>query len=108
MAGLAGRAARMSPVRALIAGAIDYAGLFPPAALSMEDAVRNYATYRESEDAWALGRFVVPAARLTEFREQADAALDRAGNSLWRLSVLAGAAGADDWPGVDAVDAQRV
>jgi len=45
---------------------IDYAGLFPPAALSMQDAVRNYARYREGEYAWALGRFVVPQARAKE------------------------------------------
>jgi hypothetical protein len=50
----------------LLEGLIDYAGLFPPAALSMQDAVRNYARYREGEHAWALGRFVVPAERLME------------------------------------------
>ena len=53
-------------VRALLAGLIDYAGLFPPAALSMQDAVRNYARYREGAHAWALGRFVVPADRASE------------------------------------------
>jgi len=37
--------------KALLAGLIDYAGLFPPAALSMEEAVRNYARYREGEHA---------------------------------------------------------
>jgi hypothetical protein len=40
---------------------IDYAGLFPPAALPMADAVRNYAAYRAGEHAWMLGRFIVPA-----------------------------------------------
>ena len=45
---------------------IDYAGLFPPAALSMQDAVRNYARYRDGEYAWALGKFVVPQARASE------------------------------------------
>jgi hypothetical protein len=53
-------------LRALLEGLIDYAGLFPPAALSMQDAVRNYARYREEPYAWALGRFVVPAARVRE------------------------------------------
>ena len=33
-------------LRTLLAGAIDYAGLFPPAALDMPEAARNYATYR--------------------------------------------------------------
>jgi hypothetical protein len=45
---------------------IDYAGLFPPAALSMEEAVRNYARYREGEHAWMLGKFVVPEGRAHE------------------------------------------
>jgi hypothetical protein len=53
-------------LRALLEGLIDYAGLFPPAALSMQDAVRNYARYREEEYAWALGKFVVPADRAQE------------------------------------------
>jgi hypothetical protein len=50
----------------LLASLIDYAGLFPPAALPMETALRSYDAYRSSEHAWALGRFVVPAARLAE------------------------------------------
>lgn len=53
-------------IRTLLEGLIDYAGLFPPAKLPMADAVRNYARYREGEHAWALGRFVVPAARADE------------------------------------------
>jgi hypothetical protein len=50
----------------LLAGLIDYAGLFPPAALDMPTALRNYAAYREGGFAWMLGRFVVPAARVGE------------------------------------------
>ena len=53
-------------LRVLLEGLIDYAGLFPPAALTMQDAVRNYARYREGEHAWALGKFVVPQDRLSE------------------------------------------
>jgi hypothetical protein len=45
---------------------IDYAGLFPPAGLSMQDAVRNYDRYRDGEYAWALGSFVVPLDRVDE------------------------------------------
>jgi hypothetical protein len=55
--------------KALLSGLIDYAGLFPPAALSMEEAVRNYARYREGEHAWMLGKFVVPEARVHEVPE---------------------------------------
>lgn len=53
-------------LRALLEHLIDYAGLFPPAALSMQDAVRNYARYREGEYAWMLGKFVVPKQRVKE------------------------------------------
>jgi hypothetical protein len=57
----------MSPaLRALLSGIIDYAGLFPPASLSLEQAIRNYARYRSEPDAWMLGRFVCPAERLKE------------------------------------------
>lgn len=51
---------------ALFANLIDYAGVFPPAALSIDQALANYARYREGEYAWMLGRFVVPAAQVHE------------------------------------------
>ena len=34
---------------------IDYAGLFPPANLSLDAAIENYAQYINSEDSWMLG-----------------------------------------------------
>jgi hypothetical protein len=79
-------------VEALLTGLIDYAGLFPPAALGMPEAVEAYATYRRGADAWALGRFVLPAARLEEFAAAASPHLGE--GARWRLSVLAGAADA--------------
>jgi hypothetical protein len=51
---------------ALFANLIDYAGLFPPAALSMAGAVRNYGAYRRGEYAWMLGRFVLNADQISE------------------------------------------
>ena len=80
----------MRSVTNLISGVIDYAGLFPPASLSMIPAVRNFAEYRQGDDAWALGRFVVPTVRLTEF-ERAAAPLRPGGanDSRWTLSALA-------------------
>ena len=36
----------MSALRPLLAGIVDYAGLFPPAGLDMATAIRNYAEYR--------------------------------------------------------------
>lgn len=80
----------MRSVRTLLAEAIDYAGLFPPSAVSMSDAVLNYATYRNSNYNWMLGRFVVTAARLDEFYESARDFVSRDTNSEWRLSVVAG------------------
>jgi hypothetical protein len=74
----------------LMRGLVDYAGLFPPAGLGMAAAVERYARYRTGPDAWALGRFVVPASRLAEL-EAAMAALPAARHSAgpWRLSALA-------------------
>jgi hypothetical protein len=45
---------------------IDYAGLFPPANLALEPALRNYAAYQTGPDAWMLGRFICPAAQLAD------------------------------------------
>ncbi len=53
-------------LRALLAGVIDYAGTFPPAALSLEQSVDNWRAYRSSPHAWMLGRFVCPAGRLED------------------------------------------
>jgi hypothetical protein len=57
----------VSPLRALLENLIDYAGLFPPSALPMAQAIENYQRYRQSPENWMLGRFVVPASRLNEF-----------------------------------------
>ena len=57
----------------LLDGLIDYAGLFPPAALSMPAAVAAYARYVIGTDRAMLGRFVVPAARLADFTAAVDA-----------------------------------
>jgi hypothetical protein len=80
-------------LQSLLTGLIDYAGLFPPAGLAMDAAVRNYGSYVDSEHAWMLGRFIVPAARLEEYAEAVrSAGIDA---STWSLSVLATAADVD-------------
>jgi hypothetical protein len=76
-------------VRVLLSEIIDYAGLFPPSALSMPEAVINYATYKNSNYKWMLGRFIVPVSRLEEFLESAGDFISRDAES-WKLSVLAG------------------
>jgi hypothetical protein len=84
------------PLRCLLASSIDYAGLFPPATLDMATAVRLYAEYRAGPDAWALGRFVVPVARLSEFEPVVEALAPRQPAEPWRLSALLGASAADE------------
>ena len=77
-------------LRALLAGLIDYAGLFPPAGLPLGEVVRNYTAYRASGDSWALGRLVVPASRLGELLP-----LVPSGASPWPVTALVG----EDVPG---------
>lgn len=95
--------------RAVLTGLIDYAGLFPPAGLSMMDAVRNYAAYQRRDDAWALARFVVPIARLDELEH---ALLDlpeaeRLG-TRWPLSALLGTDARAEVAAVEAFNARYV
>ena len=86
----AAEARPMESVRVLLSGIIDYAGLFPPSQVSMSEAVINYATYRNSNYGWMLGRFVVPVARLDEFIDSARDFVSRDGKSTWHLCVTAG------------------
>jgi hypothetical protein len=65
----------MNSLEALLAGIVDYAGLFPPAALSLEETCANYDAYLRSGDAWMLNRLVLPVAKL------------RTGEG-WRISLL--------------------
>jgi len=50
----------------LMSGLIDYAGLFPPSKLSMDQAVGNYGRYLRSEHERFLARFICLVARLDE------------------------------------------
>lgn len=84
----------------LLRGLIDYAGLFPPAALNMATAMANYKKYSESEYNWILGRFILPVTRLDELRQSLNEASsvppaarksDRYGADCLPLSVLSGA-----------------
>ncbi len=45
---------------------IDYAGLFPPSNLPLDSAIQNYANYKNSEDSWMLGPFVLPVSQLKQ------------------------------------------
>lgn len=82
----------MSALQELLGRVIDYAGLFPPARLSMPEAIQSYAHYRQEPESWMLSRFICPASRLTElerfaglFAEQPPfhfSALGRGGETL--------------------------
>src|SRR6187399_2523893 len=80
----------LESARILLTQVIDYAGLFPPSQSAMSEAGLNYATYRNSNYGWMLGRFILPAARLDEFYESAKEFLPKGRETPWRLSVLAG------------------
>lgn len=59
-------------LEALLDGVIDFAGLFPPAALPMADAVDEYLDHIDGEEALLVNRFVCPASRLAELSENLD------------------------------------
>lgn len=103
----------LQSIRTLLAGLVDYAGLFPPAKLPMQPSVENFARARMGAQEWMLGRFICPASRLEEFsrasaslmpgthatsgyREHADI------TEPWRVSVLIDG---DLRAGLDAIDA---
>lgn len=73
-------------VRALLTEIIDYAGLFPPAKLPMEQALTTYLDLKKNSPyRWMLGRFVCPTAWLPELLALAAAHSDGA---LLRVAAL--------------------
>ena len=56
-------------IETLMTGLIDYAGLFPPAKLSMQIAVENYARYLRCEHEQFLSRFICTVPRLKELSQ---------------------------------------
>ena len=77
----------MSAIETLTGGLFDYAGLYPPASLSLPSAANNYLEYIAGNRSAALGRFIANADRLDEFREIAGDSIER-----FRLSVIANGA----------------
>jgi hypothetical protein len=53
-------------VESLLSGLFDYAGLFPPASLTLEEAVYEYRSHLQGPEKWMLGPFVIPVSRLDE------------------------------------------
>lgn len=71
-----------SSFQAFMSQILDYAGMYPPASLPLEEAFKNFIAYQTISEAWMLSRFVIPAKRLAElpFRK----------NSHFCLTVAAG------------------
>ena len=55
--------------RALLGSLIDHAALFPPASMTMQEAVAEDRAARGGAYGWMLARFVCPASRLDELRD---------------------------------------
>lgn len=80
----------MTAIESLLAELIDYAGLYPPAALDMHTAVRNYLEYSNGAHRRALGRFVIDLARFPYL-------WDAAGDYVRSLRLTVVAAPDADW-----------
>jgi hypothetical protein len=86
----------MSAVEVLLGRIVDYAGLFPPAALSMESAVQNYQKYLGGHFGPLLGGFVVPASRLAEFEVAFEKVCCGEREQPWTLSIVCAGETAND------------
>lgn len=73
--------------RGLFAGLVDYAGLLPPASLTVEDAVAGYRRARSGPHADLLGRFTCPASHLEELAGVLMGSMPR-GEPPWGISVI--------------------
>ena len=74
----------MTAIRTLLAGFFDYAGLYPPASLSLPSAANNHLDYASGNHTDFLGRFIINADRLEELRSIAADRLNQ-----FKLSVIA-------------------
>ncbi|MBS1706722.1 MAG: hypothetical protein JST40_12685 [Armatimonadetes bacterium] len=73
-----------APLHALLDGIFDYAGLFPPAALPMEDAVAEYASLLHEPAEVLLNRFVCPVSWLSDLADH----LPESVEDPWPIAVL--------------------
>lgn len=80
----------MSSLHSLLNDILDYAGLYPPAALPLPEVVSNYSGYLQHPAAWMLARLIIPVQRLDEFAELAHTCWSLSDPELlpWRVSCL--------------------
>ena len=74
----------VNSLEALLDRAIDYAGLFPPAALPLEEAVAEFSELLAGPNAWMVNRFVCPVAWLDDFSRL----LPKEVSEPWPITVL--------------------
>ncbi|MBX9694301.1 MAG: hypothetical protein K2Z81_18090 [Cyanobacteria bacterium] len=68
-------------LRALLEEFIDYAGLFPPAGLSLDSALANFDSYRECDQSWMLRWFVISSSELGSVPESYNGLLSVLGST---------------------------
>ncbi|MBS1493100.1 MAG: hypothetical protein JST55_06305 [Bacteroidetes bacterium] len=56
-------------LKKLLTGLIDYAGLFPPASLPLNEAYKQFTGYINENDEWILSKFICPAKQLSALAE---------------------------------------
>ncbi len=96
---------KMSALQNLVDQSVDYAGLFPPASLTLSDVASHYANYLGSPASSMLGRLVIPVSRLDELQSLAAPLLTPVGQP-WRISALLPTwSSADDSDFISAVEA---
>lgn len=68
--------AKIAPaLRALLERLIDYAGIYPPAALPLETSVANYSSYQSGEFSWMLRWLVVGTNELQSLPNSLDGSI---------------------------------
>lgn len=77
-------------LKALMSRSLDYAGLFPPAKLPLNEAIAEFAAIRNDPNSWFLVRFVLPAVRSGDFAQEARAQLAEActDHNPWHITTL--------------------
>ena len=79
----------MTAMRQLLQNIVDYAGLFPPAGLSLPAVVENYRAYTNHENSWMLSRLIVPASKLETLTQVYGETIQERGNAgKWLISAL--------------------
>ena len=80
----------MNQMSELMRESVDYAGLFPPASLTLDTVVANYHQYVHSTEHSMLGRLIIPASRLGEYGELRKSQVSEISSPAcsWRISAL--------------------